>query len=359
MAEGAGTSMPTGLSRAVERLFPGYFALVMATGIVSLAAHFLEMEIVAVSLLWINVAAYVVLSALTLARLALYPKKLAADLADHARGPGFFTLVAGTCVLGVQLAVLIQAPRMAAVLWFVGIGLWVFVTYAFFAAVSTKAKKPPIGEGLNAAWLIAVVATQSIAVLGCVIAPTFSSPEFPLLVSAAMHMAGFMLYLPLIGLLLYRLWFLELTPQQLTPPYWINMGALAISTLAGARLIQAAGAFRLLQELRPFLEGSTFFFWAAATWWIPLLLLLGFWRHVVRRFPLVYDPQYWGLVFPLGMYTTCTVQLSRALELPELMVVARGFVWVALAAWLLAFAGMSFSLARSLSSSTGRDAQRG
>jgi tellurite resistance protein TehA-like permease len=76
-----------------------------------------------------------------------------------------------------------------------------------------------------------------------------------------------------------------------------------------------------------------------------LLVVLGFWRHVGRRFPLVYDPQYWGMVFPLGMYTVCTVQISRALDL-ELVGVARVFVWFALAAWLAAFGGMCVSLVR-------------
>jgi len=318
----------------------------MATGIVSLAAHFLGMEPVAIGLFWINVVAYAVLWSLTLARLVLHPKKLAADLADHARGPGFFTLVAGTSVLGAQFAILLRELGVAVALWFVGIGLWTLVTYAFFAAVTTKEGKPTLAEGLNGSWLVSVVATQSIAMLGCLVAPWFAAPEVPLFVAVAMHLAGFMLYLPLISLLLYRWLFFEITPQQLTPPYWINMGALAISTLTGARLLQATGGSRLLQDLTPFLRGSTLCFWATATWWIPLLLVLGFWRHVVRRFPLAYDPQYWGMVFPLGMFTVGTVQVARALELPGLMAVARACVWPALGAWLVVFAGMCVSLVR-------------
>lgn len=252
-------------------------------------------------------------------------------------------------MLGVQFAILRREPGAATWLWYVGIGAWTFVTYAFFAAVTTKENKPALRDGLNGAWLVAVVATQSIAVLGCLVAPSFSAPEGPLFVAAAMHLAGLMLYMPLIGLLLYRWLFLDLTPQQLTPPYWINMGALAISTLAGARLLQSTDSSRLLNDLAPFLRGSTFFCWAAATWWIPLLLVLGFWRHVIRRFPLTYDPQYWGMVFPLGMYTVCTVQLAQALELPGLVSVARVFVWFALAAWLAAFTSMVVVLSGALS----------
>ena len=337
-------------SGAIATFFPGYFALVMATGIVSLAAHFLELEPVASALFWINVVAYVVLWLLTIARLALYPRALLADLGDHVRGPGFFTFSAGTCVLGTQFAVLRHEASVASALWVFGIVLWALATYAFFAAVIIKANKPSLGECIGGTWLLAVVATQSIAVLGSVIAPTFASPDSPLLVAAAMHLAGFMLYLPLISFLLYRLMFLELRPQQLAPPYWINMGALAISALAGARLLQSTGS-PLVARLAPFLAGATFFFWAAATWWIPLLLILGFWRHAIRRVPFVYDPQYWSMVFPLGMYTVCTVQMSRALDLPIVMGVARVFLWPALAAWCLVFFGLLASLARSVARS--------
>ncbi|HEX6943322.1 MAG TPA: tellurite resistance/C4-dicarboxylate transporter family protein [Gemmatimonadaceae bacterium] len=334
------------LSEVVESLSPGYFALVMATGIVSLATHFLDLEAAAAVLFWINVVAYGVLCLLTLARLTLHRRRITADLSDHARGPGFFTLPAGTCVLGAQFVVLRGQPHVATILWFTGIALWAVVTYGFFAAVTMKAEKPPLSEGLNGTWLVAVVAMQSIAVLGCLVAPSLSSPSRVLFVAAAMHMGGFMLYLPLITLLLYRWMFFEFTPQQLTPPYWINMGALAISTLAGARLLQGTADLPLLQRITPFLQGATFFFWAAATWWIPLLVVLGFWRHVIRRVPFVYDPHYWGMVFPLGMYTTCTVQMARALDLPDLIVVARVFVWPALVAWLGAFVGLVLSLTR-------------
>jgi tellurite resistance protein TehA-like permease len=122
------------------------------------------------------------------------------------------------------------------------------------------------------------------------------------------------------------------------------MGAVAITTLAGARLIIAAPQWTVLTDFMPFLKGFTLFFWAAGTWWIPLLLILGFWRHVYKKFPLKYDPQYWGMVFPFGMYTVCTIQLARAINFPSLLVIPRYFIYLALAGWLVVSLGLIYSL---------------
>ena len=333
------------LSKAAADLFPGYFALVMATGIISIACFFLEMRALAVALLIINVFAYVVLWMLLLSRLVFFFSRIKADINDHVRGPGFFTVVAGTCVLGSQLLIVLDRDRIAAVLWVLGLVLWVVIMYTFFTAMTVRENKPSIEAGLNGGWLLVVVATQSISVLGTLLLSRYGTYREPILFfTLCMFLLGCMLYLPLITLIFYRFTFVNVTTVQLTPPYWINMGAVAITTLAGARLIIAASDWPLLNELVPFLKGFTLFFWASGTWWIPLLFVLGFWRHVYKRFPIRYDPQYWGMVFPFGMYTVCTFQLAKALNFPSLLVIPRYFIYLALAGWLAASLGLIHTL---------------
>ena len=339
------------LLQAAADLFPGYFALVMATGIISIAAYLLEMNIVALTLLVLNILAYVVLWLLLLLRLILFFSRIKADISDHVRGPGFFTVVAATCVLGSQLVIVAGHYKIAAVLWCAGLLFWLVIMYTFFTSVTVRENKPSLETGLSGAWLIAVVATQSISVLGTLLVDQwFPYRESLLFFTLCMFLIGCMLYLLLITLIFYRFTFVNVTTAQLTPPYWINMGAVAITTLAGARLILAAPAWSFLGDVLPFLKGFTLFFWAAGTWWIPLLFILGFWRHVYKRFPLRYDPQYWGMVFPLGMYTVCSFQLAKAIEFAPLLVIPRYFIYLALVGWLAAFAGLIQSLLRGFGS---------
>ncbi len=340
----------SGFSTDVGNLHPAYFARVMATGILSIVLHLQGHAVTGFALFVLNVTFYVTLVVMTVLRVALFPKKVMSDLLDHGRCVGFFTAVAGTCVLGSQFLLIGNNWGVARNLWFLGITLWGVLTYTIFTSLTVKANKPPLEKGINGGWLVSVVATQSVSLLGSQLSSAFeSNREFALFFSLCLWLGGSMLYIWIISLIFYRYAFFILEPSDLAPPYWINMGAMAISTLAGTSLIAAASTSGLLQQVVPFLKGFTMFFWATATWWIPMLIILGVWRHIYRRYPLRYDPLYWGAVFPLGMYAACTLRLSAVVDLPFLLALASLFMWMALAAWIAVFCGLARQLLRRLS----------
>ncbi|RKF14213.1 C4-dicarboxylate ABC transporter [Roseovarius spongiae] len=318
---------------------PAYFGMVMATGIVALAADQIAHPRIACALFTVAAVAYGVLWALSALRALRHPRLFFGDLVDHKRGPGFFTMIAASGVLGSASVVLADSWAVGFALWCVAFLLWGVLTYAIFAAFTVKQTKPGLAEGISGAWLLSVVGTQSIAVLAALLAAQAEQPwrQEMNFVALSMWLWGGMLYIWLMALIFYRYTFFRLSPDSLTPPYWINMGAMAISTLAGSLLIANAPDAPFLLSMEPFLRGFTVFYWASGTWWIPMLLILGVWRYVWMRFPLRYDPLYWGAVFPLGMYAVGTQQMTLAMDLRFMPALPAVFAHVAVAAWAVAF----------------------
>ncbi len=323
-------------------MHPASFALAMATGIVAVSCYLLGLHDLARLLSWINLVAYPTLWVLFITRAVMFPDRVAADWRDHTRAPGYFTIVAATGVLGAQMVLLHDAILVAQVLWWVCVALWAACTYTIFALLTVGEDKPSLAKGINGGWLVAVVATQAVSVLGLVLdGALLGDRDAALFTLMAFWLGGGMLYLWIIGLIFYRYMFFPFSPHDLMPPYWINMGAVAISTYAGSMLASAVEDSVMLAPLRPFILGLSVMFWATATWWIPMLVVLGIWRHWVKGVRLSYDPLYWGLVFPIGMYAACTFRLSDAMGAPFLLWIARMFVIAAIAAWLLTFLGLA------------------
>ena len=167
---------PAGAPSALEGMFPGYFALVMATGIVSISAHFLGFDGTSRALFWANVFFYAVLWILTGARLVRHRRAFVGDLTSHARSVLFLTMVAATCVLGSQFAMLTPWIGVARALWFAGLLLWAVLIAVFFTVVTLRERSPtsPRGSTERGCWWSSRRVT---AVLGTLVAPTFARPD--------------------------------------------------------------------------------------------------------------------------------------------------------------------------------------
>ena len=336
------------LLSGIADLSPDYFALVMATGIVSIAAHFYNFDFLATTLFYINVVAYAIICILFIARFIFYKKEFISDFWNDRKNMGFLSFVAANCILGSQFILIANNFPVAVYFFVVGLLSWLSLTYSLFAIVIEKRHKPTI-KVISGRWLLLVVATQSVSILSAQLEghlPIFNGGL--LFLSLILFLCGCMFYIIIITLIIYRLLFFNLHAEELGPPYWINMGADAISVLAGSSLILSAGKWSILSELLPFLKGYTLLFWSIGTWWIPLMLILGFWRHIIKKVPLKYNSQYWGMVFPFGMYTVCTLKLSQAIDIPFLMGISSVFVIIAIGTWAIVFVGLLYYLLQSI-----------
>ncbi len=331
----------------IKGLHPAYFAFVMSTGIISIAAKLLGFTGIAYILFYINIIAYAIILSLQILRVVMFWDHLYKDLSNPKLSIVFFTTVAGTNVLGSQFVTIVNQPEIAKILWYFGIFLWIIVSLSTFSLLFIKCTER-IETVMHGGWLIATVGTQSVAVLGGILAPEFGSyGSFVMFISLVCWMIGAFLYMILISLLFYRLTFFKITPEALVPPYWINMGAIAITTLAGSILCinipKIDGAYL---DFSTFIKGFTFFFWSFGTWWIPFLIILGIWKYIFHMTQFKYTPLYWGMVFPLGMYTACTIKLSEAIEIPFLMKIPKCFIYISFFAWSFILIGMMISISK-------------
>nr|WP_285557223.1 tellurite resistance/C4-dicarboxylate transporter family protein [Streptomyces hygroscopicus] len=319
---------------AAEDLGPGAFAFVMATGIVSTGLAEYGASTPSAVLLWIAGAGYVALWAAFLWRVVRRWPRVRTDLAGPS-GFAFLTLVAASEVLAGRLA-LDGRFGAATALTVIGVAGWLVLGYGvpLLLVCSARALSP---SQVNGTWFIWVVGTQSVAVATAALAPHTGGRALGALASVCWAV-GLLQYLLVAALALARLLLVPMEPRELVPPYWVFMGAAAISTLAGARLLRLPPADSLPPDT--FVRGVSAVAWSFCTWLIPLLLALGVWRHVLRRVPLRYETSLWSMVFPIGMYGVATRELGTASGRGWMTATGGVVAWTALAVWAAVFAGM-------------------
>jgi tellurite resistance protein TehA-like permease len=333
--------------QAVATLNPGYFALVMGTCIVSLGVHTNGLTLLSDALMWVGIVSYAVLVAATVWRAVAFPAELRADFTDPRRGFGFFTFVAGTDVLGTRIALTGQHGIAIGLLAVGGLSWFVLGYVVPWTAVLGREDRPVVA-GANGTWFIWVVASQSVAVLAAVLEPESEMARRELaLLAVCSWSVGAILYAAAGIFVAARLLLYPLRPTDLTPPYWVAMGATAITVVAGARIVEMADA-PMVNATRGLVAGVSVVFWAFGSWLIVPLVAAGWWRHVVHRIPLRYEATWWSVVFPLGMYGVAGQYLGVADGLPIVEGIGTYETWVALTVWALAFVAMLVHLARTL-----------
>ena len=329
----------------VGALTPGYFALVMASGIISLGLKLVGFLVLSHALFAVCGIAYVVLCLLNIWRFLRYRPAMVADFRAPKRAFGFFTFVAGTNVLGARAG---AEGWYTVTAWLLAISfaVWLILGYVIpWSAVLSQAERPVVALA-NGTWFIWVVASQSVAVSAATLEVVFDGGRQYLAILAVLSWSvGVFLYAASAIIVSLRIMLYDLDPREFDPPYWVSMGAIAITVVAGARIVEMDSA-PMVDATRGLIAGLSVVFWAFATWLIPVLIAAGVWRHYVRKVPLRYEPTLWSMIFPLGMYAVAGIYLGRADHLPIVEWIGSRWLWVAVAAWTIVLVAMLRGLLR-------------
>lgn len=308
-------SGPTSLRAWWAQRPPAAGAAVMATGILSVGLHLTGDEALSRVVLVLACVAWVGLAADFGVRLAQDRKRWRAEVGT----PGALTAVAATAVLGTRFSALGRQNLAEALLALAAV-LWP----PLLTAVVRRWRRRMPG-----AVFLCCVATQGLAVLGATLARA----------GATAWLAHAALVLFWLGLVLYGCALALFDLRQVTEgqgDHWVAGGALAISALAGSRLLAADSARLSLwnDDDRGVLRTVTLALLVLDLAWYAVLLV----AEVVRP-RLGYDVRRWETVFPLGMTAAAVLSVAAVLDVPRLEGPGQVLLWIAVAAWLAVAAG--------------------
>ena len=308
-------------SRFHGRPWAGAFNVVMATAIVSIASRNTGFEVVSIVLLWTAVGAFVSLAALDV-WLVRHPLAMLRRAGQPGQGFHALGFVADGCVLGGRIAGLHTTPGPAAltiatVFLSVGWVLWLLILAAVTVEHGRDGGTQPRGE-----WLLTVVATEGLAILAVAVA---AHQHLPVLHAGAraMWIAGGLAYAVVSTLLVRRVAEPGFGLSDVTPDWWIVMGAPAIWCVAAVAVTGAhpgsAGAVAAVLA------------WALAS--LMLIVIAAADALRAARLGVRFTPERWTMVFPLGMYSVASWMLGRSLHAGWLTDLGQVWLAVAFGAW--------------------------
>lgn len=298
----------------------------MATGIVSVALQLAGWETLSLVFLVLACAAWLGLAAQFVLRLLRERERWVSE----AETPGSLTAVAATTVLGTRVSAL-GYDALAGALLALATVLW-----PALLVLVVRRWRPRMPGSV----FLACVATQGLAVLGATLAAAES----------AAWLARVALVLFWFGLVLYGLALFRFDPRQVLEgagDHWVAGGAIAISSLAGVKLLTADSARLYLwnDDDRGVLHLTTVTLLVLDLAWYAVLLA----AEAVRPRP-AYDTRRWATVFPLGMTAAATLSASAALGVPWLEGLGRVLLWVTVAVWLAVAVGAAASARTAITS---------
>ncbi len=328
-------------SRLIQNFAPSWFAVVMGTGILAMtslqyASLLPVLGLLATWLSMLNIITFFILLIPWSLRWVFYSKQALDDL-RHPNMSNFYpTMTIALVVLAAHFGQF-GLGDLAYWTWLIGsLGTIVFsvlIPYEMF-------KKEEIApEHISPAWFIPPVALIVIPLVGGPFIATASglAQEFLILLNYFGFGSGFLLYISLLAICLYRFIIHHPMPNTMAPTIWISLGPIGAGTVALVNMISNS-AFVTVKE--PFFVLG-FLFWGFGIWWFFMAVFLTL--HYIRRLSLPYAMTWWAFIFPLGAFVAGSHVIGLTLQFNLINYIGFGLYWLLLAFWVSTVLGLALS----------------
>lgn len=316
-----------GLLQKVRQFTPNWFAVTMGTGAVYLVLNALPIALpaktaVAEFLWYVDIVLYAFFLAMFVGRAVLFSETIRPLLHHPLQSMFLGTVPMGLAPI-VNGVVVFAGARYGASAYSVALGLWIFdavlsVVIAIGVPYFTFTIQEHSMERLTAVLLLPIVGPEVAATSAALLAPHLPAETARLVVGA-----GYMLWalsVPLafsvLAIVLLRFVIHKMPHRELGVTSWLTLGPIGTGALGLVTLGNAAGkafAGTSLQNVallaRDFGVIGGLLLWAAGLWWLASALLF-MWHY--RREGLPFNLGWWGLTFPVGVYTLATLSLAQA-----------------------------------------------
>lgn len=309
----------------IRQFTPNWFTTIMGTGVVAIVlGHFSELHTLGAALWLINTCLFCVFCILYMLRWSLFPHE-ARQIFHHPSMSLFLgaipmalatlingLLMYGNTVFGQHL------PQLALWLWYIDVVLvisigWV-VPYFMFSRQQHHL------HSITAMWLLPIVAAEVAAATGGLLVAEFVHSTQAISILWLSYMLWGMSVLPafaILSLLILRLALHKLPEKELAISSWLSIGPIGTGALAMMLLgqhapdvLQSIG----MQSFGIFLQQAakliSLVLLGCGVWWLGIAMFASL-HHLKHGIP--FNLGWWGLTFPLGVFTLALSQLGQLL----------------------------------------------
>ena len=335
----------------IRQFTPNWFTVSMGTGVVALiVSEFPMLKALTWQLgtgLWyFNILLFVLFSVLYGLRWAFYPHE-AKQIFQHPS----MSLFLGT--IPMALATILNgflkygqpiygdtAVQIAQTLWYADVVLALLVAWAVPFAMYRHQEHAL--QQMTAVWLLPIVACEVAASSGGLLLGHLAADTHAVAILLGSYVLWGVSVLPafaILTILMLRLVLHKLPEKELAVSSWLALGPIGTAALAllvlgnqAPTLMASLGLAQLCQLFQQAGILASLILLGFGLWWLGIALLTTL-HHAKQDLP--FNLGWWGLTFPLGVYTLAILTLAQQLNLAFLYAVGYAFAAILMLLWSL------------------------